>query len=224
MTVTMTAQQTQRGNRVNNQPLVSDLLGEQKVVPVVVIENEEQAHGLAKALLDGGVTVIEITLRNAYGIKAIELMKQHYPEMVVLAGTVNTPNQLASVVKAGVDGVISPGITKSLLEAAQEQGIPYLPGVGTASEVLLAIEYGLRECKLFPATVVGGIGALKALNGPFPNMQFCPTGGVSEDNYKDFMALPNVMCVGGSWIAPSNLVADQNWSEITARCKTVVQS
>jgi len=220
----MTAQQLERGNKVNNQPLVSDLLGEQKVVPVVVIENEEQAHGLAKALLAGGVTVIEVTLRNAYGIKAIELMKQHYPEMVVLAGTVNTPNQVASVVKAGVDGVISPGITRSLIEAAQQQVIPYLPGVATASEVLLAIEYGLRECKLFPATVVGGIGALKALNGPFPNMKFCPTGGVSEGNYMDFMALPNVMCVGGSWIAPSNLVAEQNWSEITTRCKTVVQS
>ncbi|RBP49751.1 bifunctional 4-hydroxy-2-oxoglutarate aldolase/2-dehydro-3-deoxy-phosphogluconate aldolase [Arenicella xantha] len=206
---------------MKNQPSVGDLLGDQKVVPVVVIDNEEQAHGLAQALLDGGVKVIEITLRNAYGVHAIELIKKTYPEMIVLAGTVNSAAQLVAVVQAGVDGIISPGITAKLAEAAREQGIPYLPGVATASEVLLAIEYGLRECKLFPATVVGGIGALKALGGPFPAMRFCPTGGVSESNYQDFLALPNVMCVGGSWIAPTSLVNAGKWSEITALCKAV---
>jgi len=206
---------------VSNTTQVSELLKGQQVVPVVVIENEEQAIGLAGALLEGGITVIEITLRNAYGIKAIELIKQKFPEMVVLAGTVNTPDQLRAVVKAGVDGIISPGLTVALLEAAKEEKIPYLPGVGTASEVLLAIEHGLTECKLFPATVVGGIGALKAFNGPFSNIRFCPTGGVSEANYKDFLALPNVMCVGGSWIAPVNLVREGNWAEITRLSKAV---
>jgi len=141
--------------------------------------------------------------------------------MVVLAGTVCTAAQLVEVVEAGVDGIISPGITAKLLEAAQQQGVPYLPGVATASEVLLAMEYGLQECKLFPATVVGGLGALKALNGPFPAMKFCPTGGVSEKNYDEFLALPNVMCVGGSWLAPSKLVAAGQWDEITALCKAV---
>ena len=139
--------------------------------------------------------------------------------MVVLAGTVNTAQQLRDVVKAGVDGIISPGLTVSLLEAAREEKIPYLPGVGTASEVLLAIEHGLTECKLFPATVVGGIGALKAFNGPFSQIRFCPTGGVSPDNFKDFLALPNVMCVGGSWLAPLSLVREGNWAEITRLCK-----
>ena len=198
---------------------VSELLKGQQVVPVVVIENEEQAIGLAGALLEGGISVIEITLRNAYGIEAISLIKQKFPEMVVLAGTVNTPQQLRDVVKAGVDGIISPGLTVALLETAKEEKIPYLPGVGTASEVLLAIEHGLSECKLFPATVVGGISALKAFNGPFSSIRFCPTGGVSEANFKDFLALPNVMCVGGSWIAPSNLVREGNWAEITRLSK-----
>ena len=204
---------------MSNTTQVSELIKGQEVVPVVVIENEEQAIGLAGALLEGGINVIEITLRNAYGIKAVSLIKQKFPEMVVLAGTVNTAQQLRDVVKAGVDGIISPGLTVSLLEAAREEKIPYLPGVGTASEVLLAIEHGLTECKLFPATVVGGIGALKAFNGPFSQIRFCPTGGVSPDNFKDFLALPNVMCVGGSWLAPLSLVREGNWAEITRLCQ-----
>ncbi len=206
---------------VTKTQLVSEMIGDQKVMPVVVIENEEQAMSLAQALLDGGVNVIEITLRNAYGVKAIEVIKQNFPEMVVLAGTVNLPAQMVAVVKAGVDAIISPGITESLLKTAKEQGIPYLPGVATASEVMLAMEYGLRECKLFPATVVGGISALKAFSGPFGEMKFCPTGGVNEANYQDFLALPNVMCVGGSWIAPSSAVKNGEWSAITAACKAV---
>ncbi len=209
------------GLRATSPKRVSEMLGDQKVVPVVVIENEGQAMGLAQALLDGGINVIEITLRNSYGVTAIEVIKKNFPEMVVLAGTVNVASQMLAVVEAGVDGVISPGITESLLQAAQQQGVAYLPGVGTASEVMLALEYGLSECKLFPATVVGGVGALKAFNGPFSEVQFCPTGGVSVDNYQDFLALPNVMCVGGSWLAPSKLVAAEDWAAISALCKAV---
>lgn len=206
---------------VNNKMLVSEMLNGQKVLPVVVIENQQQALGLAQALLDGGVNIIEITLRNAYGIKAIEIIKKNFPEMVVLAGTVNLTEQMVAVVKSGVDAIISPGITESLLKTAKQQGIPYLPGVATASEVMLAMEYGLRECKLFPATVVGGIGALKAFGGPFAEMKFCPTGGVSVSNYLDFLALPNVMCVGGSWLAPSTLVSNGDWQAITDLCKAI---
>jgi 2-dehydro-3-deoxyphosphogluconate aldolase/(4S)-4-hydroxy-2-oxoglutarate aldolase len=208
-------------NNMKNEMTVSKLLGDQQVLPVVVIENREQAIGLAQALLDGDINVIEITLRNAYGIKAIEVIKQNFPDMVVLAGTVNVPEDMVNVVKAGVDGVISPGITESLLKTAREYAVPYLPGVGTASEVLLAMEYGLTECKLFPATVVGGIGALKAFNGPFGSMKFCPTGGVNVSNFNDFLALPNVMCVGGSWLAPSALVRNGDWAAITEMCKAV---
>jgi 2-dehydro-3-deoxyphosphogluconate aldolase/(4S)-4-hydroxy-2-oxoglutarate aldolase len=221
MTLENAKQSDVRGVDVNNRKVVSEMIGEQKVLPVVVIENEEQALGLAQALLDGGINVIEITLRNAYGVKAIEVIKQKFPNMVVLAGTVNLPAQMVAVVKAGVDAIISPGITESLLKTAKQQDIPYLPGVGTASEVMLAMEYGLSECKLFPATVVGGISALKAFNGPFGGMRFCPTGGVSPSNYEEFLALPNVMCVGGSWIAPSKMVKAGDWAAITALCKEI---
>lgn len=206
---------------MKNQTLVSEMLGDQKVLPVVVIENEAQAMGLAQALLDGGVNVIEITLRDDYGVKAIELIKKNFPEMLVLAGTVNTPAEMAAVVEVGADAVISPGITRSLLEAAEKHAIPYLPGVATASEILLAIEYGLVECKLFPASVAGGISALKAFSGPLGDIRFCPTGGVSPANYHDFLALPNVMCVGGSWLAPSDLVRNGDWAAITELCKAI---
>ena len=210
-------------NNVMNKVLVSEMLTGQKVVPVVVIENESQALGLAKALLDGGINVIEITLRNSYGVKAIEVIKKNFPEMIVIAGTVNLPEQMIEVVNVGVDAIVSPGLTESLLKISQQLNIPYLPGVATASDVLRAMEYGIRECKLFPATVVGGIGALKAFNGPFHDVKFCPTGGVSVDNYQDFIALPNVMFVGGSWLAPSKLVAAEDWSAITDLCKAVTQ-
>lgn len=200
-------------------PLISQLLGEQKVVPVVVIENKDQARGLARALLDGGVNVIEITLRHRYGISAIELIKKEFPEMLVLAGTVNSFEQMQAVDRVGVDGVISPGITPSLLKTAKDNGIPYLPGIATASEALIAIEAGLSECKLFPASVVGGVGALKAFSGPYPDLRFCPTGGVSEANYQEYLSLSNVMCVGGSWIASSVMIQGGRWSEITDQCR-----
>ena len=206
---------------MKNRMAISEMLGNQQVVPVVVIENEEQAMGLAKALLDGGISVIEITLRNSYGVKAIEVIKKNFPAMTVIAGTVTAASEVVEVVNAGADGFVSPGVTESLLKAAQEQGVPYLPGVATGSEILLAMEYGLRECKLFPATVVGGIGALKALGGPFVDIKFCPTGGVSESNYHDFLALPNVMCVGGSWIAPTSLVRAGDWVAITDLCRAI---
>jgi len=206
---------------VSSAPQVSDLLAGQEVVPVVVVENKEQALGLAAALLEGGVNVIEVTLRNRFAIDAIKAIKQAFPEMLVLAGTVNSAEKMREVISVNVDGVISPGITTTLLDIAREQSIPYLPGVATASEVMMAIEHGLTECKLFPATVVGGIGALKAFSGPFGEIKFCPTGGVTADNYKDFLALDNVMCVGGSWLAPSDLVKEHKWSEITALCKAV---
>ncbi len=204
---------------MSNVKLVSDLITGQEVVPVVVIEDQQQAHGLAQALLDGGINVIEITLRNAYGVSAIAYIKQNFPDMVVLAGTVTNPEQFKAVVDAGVDGIISPGLTPSLLQIAKDLDVPFLPGVATSSDILIGMEYGLTEFKLFPATVVGGMGALKAYNGPFSSIRFCPTGGVSPSNFKEFLALPNVMCVGGSWLAPLSLVREGNWAEITRLCK-----
>lgn len=202
---------------------VSSLLGTQKVVPVVVVDNESQALGLANALLEGGVNVIEITLRNDYGLTAVEKIKQNFPDMLTLAGTVNSVDAFQQVADAGVDGVISPGLTDKLLQKAEDLKMPYLPGVCSASEILKAMEYGLQECKLFPASIAGGIPALKAFAGPFPQLRFCPTGGISEENYQDFLALKNVMCVGGSWLAPTSAIASEDWSTITNLCKAVTQ-
>lgn len=197
----------------------SALLHGQSVVPVVVLEDEASTHGLCAALLEGGVNVIEVTLRHQFGIEALKLIKTEYPEMVTLAGTVNTTADMKAVAKAQVDGVISPGLTPALLQSAHDYGLPFMPGVATGSEVLLAMEYGLSECKLFPASVVGGISALKAFAGPFSDMKFCPTGGISETDYRDYLALNNVICVGGSWLAPSALVREHRWQQITDLCK-----
>lgn len=199
--------------------LVSELLKNDRVVPVVAIDNKSQAIGLANALIEGGVNVIEVTLRNDYGVTAIKEIKQACPDMVILAGTVNSVEAMQQVVEAGADGVVMPGLTESMLNYAKEESIAILPGVTSPSEILLAMEYGFTECKLFPAGVVGGIKALKAFSGPFGSIKFCPTGGVSGDNFKDYLALSNVICVGGTWIAPSDLIKSESWSEITALCK-----
>lgn len=175
----------------------SQMLANEKTVPVVAVENAEQAVGLSQALIEGGVGVIEVTLRNAFGLEALKLIKREVPDMILLAGTVNSAAQLQQVADAGVDGVISPGLTPLLAKTANDLKMPYLPGAASASDILLAIEYGLSELKLFPASIVGGIPALKAFSGPFPNIKFCPTGGVSDSNYKEYLALDNVMCVGG---------------------------
>ena len=209
---------------MNKPESVGELLNGQKIVPVVVIENQQQALGLAEALLQGGINVIEITLRNEYGIKAIETVKKSFPEMLTLAGTVNNSQMMIDVVNAGVDGIISPGVTESLLRTAAERKIAYLPGIATPSELMLGLDYGLTEFKLFPATVVGGVAALKAFGGPFPEVRFCPTGGVGESNYRDFLALSNVMCVGGSWVSPAAMIAAENWQAITDLCLAATEA
>ena len=204
-----------------NQPTVSSLLEGQKVMPVVVIENTEQALGLAQAFIDGGIGCIEITLRNEYALTAIEEVKAAFPDMVLVAGTVNNAEDMHKVIEAGVDAVVSPGVLSELLDIAAKHQLPYLPGVATPSEIMLAMNAGLSECKLFPASVVGGIDALKAYSGPFKEVLFCPTGGIGSDDYLDYLALPNVMCVGGSWVAPSALIREQRWQEITQLCKAL---
>ena len=204
---------------MSTSPTVESQLNGQKVVPVVVINNKEQALGLAQALINGGTNVIEITLRNDYGMQAIEEVKKAFPEMLVLAGTVKTSQEAIDVVNAGVDGIITPGLTDKLLNTIGGLDVSYLPGVASPSDVLMAIEYGLTECKLFPATVVGGIDMLKAMGGPFPSIRFCPTGGVGPGNFNDFLALKNVMFVGGSWVAPTSMIESQNWAGITELCK-----
>ena len=194
---------------------IKQLLNGQKIVPVVTVENKQQAIGLAGALIDGGIGVIEITLRNHFALQAIELVKYTYPKMLIFAGTVNNAQALVNAVNAGADGIVSPGLTDSLLNTALQQKTAYLPGVATSSEILTGMQYGLHEFKLFPAHVCGGVKALQALSGPFPGIHFCPTGGINGNNYKEFLNLPNVMCVGGTWIAPATMISANDWASIT---------
>lgn len=194
------------------------LLAGQKIIPVVSVENEAETIGLAETLLECGITVIEITLRTDYAVDALNLVKKRFPSMITLAGTVTNKTDVKAVATAGVDGIISPGVTADLIEAVADEGIPFLPGVSSASEIILVQSYGLFEGKLFPAEVVGGIPALKAFNAPFPNFKFCPTGGVNSSNYQNYLSLPNVLCIGGSWIAPSNKIRPHDWQGIKALC------
>lgn len=197
-----------------------DVLGRaHPVMPVMVIDTIEQALPMASALKAGGISVFEITLRSDCAIAAIELIKKEMPDCLVGAGTVINVEQLRQVHQAGADFVISPGATPELLSAARDQNIVLMPGVSSASDVMQALAYGYRVQKLFPAEVVGGVAMLKSLSGPFPQVSFCPTGGISPDNYQDYLALSNVQCVGGSWIVPKPAVESGDWAEITRLAK-----
>ena len=170
------------------------------VLPVIQVERPEDIVPIAEALAEGGVGALEITLRTPAGLDAIRLAKQSFPDSVVCAGTVTTAEQLLAAADAGAEFAVTPGISQSLLDAARRHSIAVLPGIATPSELMLGLDAGLSHFKLFPATVVGGLGMLKALAGPFPGARFCPTGGLSAENYLDYLALPNVFCVGGSWM------------------------
>jgi len=192
------------------------------VMPVIVIDELKSAIPLAHALANAGVKVLEITLRTECALMAIEQIKTALPELLVGAGTYTESNQLSAVIEAGGDFVVSPGINPTLLNAARHEDIPILPGVMTPSDILLAIEYGLDIVKLFPAASAGGVNYLKDLQGPFPKLKFCPTGGVNSKNYSAYLALDNVICVGGSWLAPSNRIKAQCWKEIEQTAKSIV--
>ena len=186
-----------------------------RVLPVIVISNVSQAVPLALALLEGGVDVMEITLRHAAGLAAIEAVAKHVPEMLVGAGTVTHAAEMQRVKDAGARFALSPGLTPQLVEAAHESALPFVPGVMTPSEVMVAREQGFKLLKLFPAAQAGGVAMLKALAGPLGDVHFCPTGGVSLNNMAEYLALPNVAMVGGSWLTPLDLVEQGQWSRIT---------
>ncbi len=192
-----------------------DVLNAGPVVPVIVIKHIEQAVPLAKALMEGGVKVLEVTLRSAAAIEAIRLLSREVPEAIVGAGTVASRDDLAAVTEAGAVFAISPGLTPSLLEAANQGPIALIPGIATASELMLGMEMGYTAFKFFPAEAAGGVPMLKSIGGPFPHVTFCPTGGVSQANFNAYLALANVACVGGSWIVPSRDIETGNWEAIT---------
>ena len=185
------------------------------VLPVLVIEDVSLALDLAGALYAGGVEVLEVTLRTPRALDALAAIRKELPQLLVGAGTLIHTEQFLEARDAGAQFAVSPGCTERLAAAAEDSGLPYLPGVMTPSEVLLALEYGYRSLKLFPANGSTSVKMLKSFKGPFTGIRFCPTGGVTPDNLLSFLRLPNVACVGGTWIAPSNLVRARAWDQIT---------
>ncbi|MEY4718869.1 MAG: hypothetical protein RL563_1487 [Pseudomonadota bacterium] len=187
------------------------------VMPVMVINNLEQAVPLAQALVAGGLKVLEITLRTPVALDAIRRIKAEVPGAIVGAGTIINVQTLNQAIDAGAEFIVSPGVTDKLLDAALATQVPLLPGVATSSEVMRLLERGIHAMKFFPAEAAGGIPMLKSFAGPLPQVTFCPTGGVNPKNAPAYLALSNVSCVGGSWMAPAELVDAGDWEEITRR-------
>lgn len=194
---------------------MKELLATVPVVPVIVIDRLEDAVPLAKALVAGGLPVLEVTLRTPVALAAIAAIVEQVPGAVVGSGTVCNAEQIAQSVAAGCQFMVSPGATDALLDAAAAAPIPLLPGVASASELMRCRERGYDLVKFFPAEASGGAPALKAIAGPFADMRFCPTGGIGPGNVMEYLNLDNVICVGGSWICPGTLVAAQQWNKIT---------
>ncbi len=202
---------------------VEHIMNASPVMPVLVIENAEDAVPLARALLAGGLRVLEVTLRTEAALDAIRAISAEVDGAIVGAGTVTEPVQLQAVEDAGGVFAISPGATPALLKAGIESRLPYLPAISTVSEMMVAMEYGYQAFKFFPAEINGGVPALKAIAGPFPEVTFCPTGGIGPGNFTDYLALPNVSCVGGSWVVPTELVSSRDWAGITALAAAAIE-
>ncbi len=199
---------------------IREICGTGPVIPVIEIDDAANAKPLADALLRGGIQVIEITLRTTDALKAIEVIANE-TNMCVGAGTILTPQDLTNARNAGAAFGVSPGSTPALLDACVETEMPFLPGAVTPSEVMGLLDRGIRVQKFFPAQAAGGIAMLKSLGGPFQDVVFCPTGGVTPQNAKDYLALPNVICVGGSWVASRKLIVENAWEEIEKNAREV---
>lgn len=195
---------------------IRDIAGLAPVIPVLTITELEQAVPLARALAAGGLRVLEITLRSAAGLAAIEAIRRAVPQAVVGAGTLTRAVEFAAAARVGAQFGVTPGLTPELASAARGAPFPLLPGVMTPSELIVARQAGFDVLKFFPAEPAGGIGMLQALYAPFPDVQFCPTGGISRATAARYLALPNVICVGGSWVAPPDLVRTGDWARIEA--------
>lgn len=195
---------------------LSERLRHAVVVPVLTVEEPRSAAALARALVDGGLDVLEITLRTPAAIEAMRTMVEACPTALVGAGTVRTPEQATAAMRAGAQFLVSPGMTPALAEAAERWPAPWLPGVATVSEAMALHDLGYRVVKLFPAEAVGGLAWVKAVAAPLAGLQFCPTGGIHAANARAWLAEPNVVCVGGSWVAPAKAVADGDWQAISA--------
>ncbi|WP_346894405.1 bifunctional 4-hydroxy-2-oxoglutarate aldolase/2-dehydro-3-deoxy-phosphogluconate aldolase [uncultured Roseibium sp.] len=184
------------------------------VIPVLIIEDPKRAVPMAKALVRGGLKVLEITLRTAHALEAIDAIREHVSDAIVGAGTVLNAGQYADVVAAGSQFVVSPGATDALIDAAAHYDVPLLPGAATASEVMRLMERGYSRLKFFPAEQAGGAAYLKSLSSPLSAIKFCPTGGITPEKAKTYLGLPNVVCVGGSWVATADMIMAEEWEEI----------
>lgn len=193
----------------------TSLLDRVPVIPVVVLDDIAHAVPVAEALVAGGVPVIELTLRTPVALRCIEEIATHVPEILVGAGTIVAPRQAEDALSAGAQFLVSPGTTDRLASAMQDTGLPHLPGAATVSEVLRLLELGYSEMKLFPAEVSGGVGFLKAIGAPVPQARFCPTGGITEATASSYLALPNVGCVGGTWLTPADALRDGDWDRVS---------
>ncbi|ROQ69366.1 2-keto-3-deoxy-phosphogluconate aldolase [Streptomyces sp. 840.1] len=194
--------------------MTSSVLDLAPVVPVVVLEDAADAVPLARALVAGGLPAIEVTLRTAAALDAIKAIAAEVPDAMVGAGTVISARNVSDTVAAGARFLVSPGWTDTLLDAMKASGVPFLPGVSTTSEVVALLERGVTEMKFFPAEAAGGTAYLKALSAPLPQARFCPTGGISLASAPSYLALPNVGCVGGSWMVPADAVASGDWARV----------
>ncbi len=198
---------------------IRDILGRAPVLPVVVLEDAAKAVPLARALVAGGLPVIEMTLRSAAALPAVRAIAAEVPAAIVGVGTVTLACEFADAAAAGARFAVSPGFRPEFVAAARQAAMPWLPGVMTPSEVMAAVAAGYRVLKLFPAEPAGGIAMLRALHGPFPDVAFCPTGGIRPERLADYLDLPNVIAVGGSWITPADAVAAGDWNRIAALAK-----
>jgi len=194
---------------------IKEIMNSSPIVPVMVINNVEHAVPLAKALVAGGITTLEITLRTEAALESITRIKAEVPEATVGAGTIINIETLNKAIAAGAEFIVSPGTTDAMIDAAIATGVPLLPGIANPSDAMRLLEKGITEMKFFPAEAAGGIPMLKSIGAPIPQITFCPTGGVNQKNVKDYYKLPNVACVGGSWMCAANLVDAENWDEIT---------
>ena len=201
----------------SRQDQLAALLAIGRVVPVITINRLEDAVPLARALVAGGVRLLEITLRTEAGLAGAQAIIRDVPDAVVGIGTVLTPDDLQRSVDIGARFALSPGATPALLDAAAAASIPFLPGIATATEMMEALVRGFTTAKYFPATAAGGLPGIKALAGPFPQARFCPTGGITEDNAPEWLAQPNVVAVGGSWLTPEAEIRAGNWDAIRDR-------
>lgn len=189
------------------------------VIPVIAIDKFEHAVPLARALVAGGIRVLEITLRTEHGLSAIRAIAESVPDAIVGVGTLTSPEEFTASRDAGAVFGVSPGLTPALIEAAKHSGLPLLPGVMTPSEVMAAREAGFRQLKLFPAVPAGGVGMLNGIAGPLSDVSFCPTGGITQETAPQFLACKNVVCVGGSWLTPKAAIEAGDWDKITEIAK-----